>query len=182
LHDDASEAVRDEAIIKGLGTIRLVFYRVVHEGTTELLAFLVDKLNSGPRNWLARAPTHALASDFSVQAHFVFAPIALTDDASEAVRDEAIIKGLGTIRLDFYRFIWQSPESALANVAGDSARALQVEQASRGLGERKHQVGKTTCYIAAEEGKEFEVQVDPVNQPSTDECSRTSGPLHRSVS
>jgi hypothetical protein len=35
LTDDASEAVRDEAIIKGLGTIRLVFYRVVHEGTTE---------------------------------------------------------------------------------------------------------------------------------------------------
>lgn len=39
---------------------------------------------------------------------FIFAPIALTDDAAEAVQDEAIIKGLGTIRLDFYRTIYQS--------------------------------------------------------------------------
>ena len=38
---------------------------------------------------------------------FVFAPIALTDDASEAVRDEAIIKGLGTIRLEFYRVVYE---------------------------------------------------------------------------
>ncbi|KAG0666066.1 hypothetical protein C6P46_005417 [Rhodotorula mucilaginosa] len=38
---------------------------------------------------------------------FVFAPIALTDDASEAVRDEAVIKGLGTIRLEFYRVVYE---------------------------------------------------------------------------
>lgn len=38
---------------------------------------------------------------------FVFAPIALTDDATKAVRDEAIIKGLGTIRLDVYRVTYK---------------------------------------------------------------------------
>lgn len=51
--------------------------------------------------------------------------------------------------------------SAAVKIGGEETEIFKVE----------HQVGKTTCYIAAEEGKEFEVQVDPVNQPSTDECS-----------
>lgn len=38
---------------------------------------------------------------------FVFAPIALTDDPDEAVQDEKIIQGLGTIRLNFHRVIRQ---------------------------------------------------------------------------
>ena len=36
----------------------------------------------------------------------------------------------------------------------------------------EHEAGKTTCYIAAEEGKEFEVQLDTLRQPSTDESAR----------
>ncbi|GAA5958151.1 hypothetical protein JCM8115_003996 [Rhodotorula mucilaginosa] len=51
--------------------------------------------------------------------------------------------------------------SAAVKIAGQETEVFKVE----------HQVGKTTCFIAAEEGKEFEVQVDPVDQPSTDECS-----------
>ena len=38
---------------------------------------------------------------------FVFAPIALTDDPDEAVQDEKIIQGLGTIRLNFHRVVRQ---------------------------------------------------------------------------
>lgn len=38
---------------------------------------------------------------------FVFAPIALTDDPDEAVQDEKIIQGFGTIRLNFHRVIRQ---------------------------------------------------------------------------
>lgn len=34
---------------------------------------------------------------------FLFAPFALTDDLDSAIQDESVIKGLGTIRLDFYR-------------------------------------------------------------------------------
>ncbi|GAA5866350.1 hypothetical protein JCM3774_006626 [Rhodotorula dairenensis] len=36
---------------------------------------------------------------------FLFAPLALTDDPDSAVQDESVIKGLGTIRLDFYRTV-----------------------------------------------------------------------------
>lgn len=51
--------------------------------------------------------------------------------------------------------------SAAVKIAGEETEVFEVE----------HHIGKTTCYIAAEDGKEFEVQVDALNQPSTDECA-----------
>ena len=51
--------------------------------------------------------------------------------------------------------------SAAVKIAGEETEIFKVE----------HQVGKTTCFIAAEEGKEFEVRVDCLQQPSTDECT-----------
>ena len=39
---------------------------------------------------------------------------------------------------------------AAVKIAGQETEIFKVE----------HQVGKTACYIAAEEGKEFEVHVD----------------------
>ena len=51
--------------------------------------------------------------------------------------------------------------SAAVKIAGEETEVYKVE----------HQVGKTTCYIAAEEGKEFEVRVEALRQPSTDEST-----------
>ncbi|GAA5991976.1 hypothetical protein JCM10908_000680 [Rhodotorula pacifica] len=53
---------------------------------------------------------------------FLFAPVAVTDDAKKAVRDEAIIKNMGTIRLDFYHVIYQGVYEA------DTAYFDQVKQ------------------------------------------------------
>ncbi|TKA55322.1 hypothetical protein B0A53_02246 [Rhodotorula sp. CCFEE 5036] len=52
--------------------------------------------------------------------------------------------------------------SAAVKIAGEETEVFKVE----------HEAGKTTCYIAAEEGKEFEVQLDTLRQPSTDESAR----------
>lgn len=49
--------------------------------------------------------------------------------------------------------------SAAVKIAGQETEIFKVE----------HQVGKTTCYIAAEEGKEFEVWLYHTMPPSTDE-------------
>lgn len=65
---------------------------------------------------------------------FLFAPIALTDDASEAVRDEAIIKGLGTIRLDFYRVVHQGRSERKESYADNSKQQVSL-----------HGVGWKTC-------------------------------------
>ncbi len=51
--------------------------------------------------------------------------------------------------------------SAAVKIAGQETEIFKVE----------HQVGKTTCFIAAEEGKEFEVQIESLRQPGTDEGS-----------
>lgn len=57
---------------------------------------------------------------------FVFAPIALTDDASKAVHDEAIIKGLGTIRLDLYRVNYTGEVEAAAIYTDESQKHVSL--------------------------------------------------------
>lgn len=58
---------------------------------------------------------------------FVFAPIALTDDTTKAVRDEAIIKGLGTIRLDFYRVTYEGTTEAVSNYTDESKEQASLQ-------------------------------------------------------
>ncbi|GAA5958155.1 hypothetical protein JCM8115_003997 [Rhodotorula mucilaginosa] len=62
---------------------------------------------------------------------FVFAPIALTDDTTKAVRDEAIIKGLGTIRLDFYRVTYEGTTEAVSNYTDESKEQLVNEKCKK---------------------------------------------------
>lgn len=57
---------------------------------------------------------------------FVFAPIALTDDAAEAVHDEAIIKGLGTIRLDMHRINYEGTYETTVTYADDSTKKVSL--------------------------------------------------------
>ena len=57
---------------------------------------------------------------------FVFAPIALTDDATKAVRDEAIIKGLGTIRLDFYRVTYEGTVANTTQYTDESKQHVSL--------------------------------------------------------
>lgn len=58
---------------------------------------------------------------------FVFAPIALTDDATKVVRDEAIIKGMGTIRLDFYRVTYEGATESTTRYTDESKQQVSVQ-------------------------------------------------------
>lgn len=60
---------------------------------------------------------------------FVFAPIALTDDPDEAVQDERVIQGLGTIRLNFHRVVRQGVDKRRRSEFSDSP-AQQVHRAA----------------------------------------------------
>ncbi|GAA5866351.1 hypothetical protein JCM3774_006627 [Rhodotorula dairenensis] len=51
---------------------------------------------------------------------FVFAPIALTDDPDEAVQDERIIQGMGTIRLNFHRVVRQGVDKRKRSTFSDT--------------------------------------------------------------
>ncbi|KAG0666063.1 hypothetical protein C6P46_005414 [Rhodotorula mucilaginosa] len=59
---------------------------------------------------------------------FVFAPIALTDDPDEAVQDEKIIQGLGTIRLNFHRVVRQGIDKRQRHAFTDAPGQRLVDE------------------------------------------------------
>ncbi|GAA5958147.1 hypothetical protein JCM8115_003995 [Rhodotorula mucilaginosa] len=59
---------------------------------------------------------------------FVFAPIALTDDPDEAVQDEKIIQGFGTIRLNFHRVIRQGIDKRQRHAFTDAPGQRLVDE------------------------------------------------------
>lgn len=68
---------------------------------------------------------------------FVFAPIALTDDVNAATKNEDVLKGLGTIRIDFYRTVYQGQVASAASYADDIASHVRTAIATRRAIQRK---------------------------------------------
>ncbi|GAA6011186.1 hypothetical protein JCM8202_003926 [Rhodotorula sphaerocarpa] len=74
---------------------------------------------------------------------FVFAPIPLTDEADEAEVDEAILKDLGTIRLDVRRAKARKGGASSGDVYKDALKQHVIDEKSK-----KAKMGHSTAYGA----------------------------------
>ncbi|POY71324.1 hypothetical protein BMF94_5636 [Rhodotorula taiwanensis] len=95
---------------------------------------------------------------------FVFAPIALTDDVNAATKNEDVLKGLGAIRLDFYRTVYTGQVANTASYADDVSNHVVDEKCKKAKMSHTTSFGAPKTTTASQYTARTE-HIDPFGSP-----------------